>query len=410
MDDVEAPMSVLSSPTRGAPAPVADSRRIDDIDVLRAMALCGVLVSNLVEVFRVPWATDYDVPGSGRIDAVVGFLMRTAFQGTTITFTFSLMFGLGMAISSERVVSAAASAYRFLVRKQLVLLVLGLVHATLIWSGDILVSYAMVGLAFLPFLRCRPRTLVVVALLAVIVFVLPILPIFPTFTPAQAAARVAAQLEGYQRGSWLQVHAQRIAELKLNYLIHVHWWMVELSAFCLGAAIWHSGILKAPEKHRRALWIALLLGVISLAVICGARTGFLPRWRTVQPPLRQVLLFAYLLAYFELSLAYCAGILLLLQTSLWRRWLLLVVPLGQMSLSNYLMQSIVFGFVFYGYGLGQFGKWPVAITAAGGMVFYAFQAALSRLWLRHFRFGPVEWVWRSASYGKLQPFRKGRVK
>jgi len=221
-----------------------------------------------------------------------------------------------MAISSERVLSAGAPAYRFLVRKQLALLAIGLIHAILIWNGDILVGYAMVGLAFLPFLRCRPRTLLVVAVLGVIAFMLPHLPDFPTFTPASRPPRSATQLSAFQHGTWLQVHAQQMADLKFIYhYIAVHWWPPQLSAFCLGAAVWYSGLLKAPEKAPPRALVRAAPGVVSLAVICGSRVGILPRWRSVRPVLRPVLQFSYVLAYFGLAFAYGAGILLLLQTS-----------------------------------------------------------------------------------------------
>jgi len=385
------------------PSPIAGRERIDDIDVLRGMALCGVCVSNVVEMFRAPW--DYRPPGSGPIDDAVGAVMATAFQGNTITLTFSMMFGLGMAISSGRMLASGASDHRFLIRKQLILLAIGLAHAILIWNGDILGQYAVVGLLMLPLLGRGTRTLLVAALLMAIVFCLPIFPTRAVLPPDEVARQTAHALDAYANGTWLEVYVQRIMEWQgMQRVAVIRWIFGEGMAFCLGMAAWRSGILREPEKHLRMLRWTAILGVASLTVLVLRHVDLLPSGR---PPSSSFWLrFLYHLAYTELALAYCAGILLLLRQPLCRRWLLHVAPLGQMNLSNYLMQSVVFAFVFYGYGLGQYGKWPTAIAAVFAFGFYLLQVVLSAAWLRRFRFGPMEWLWRVMSYGRLQPLRK----
>ncbi|HWL88812.1 MAG TPA: hypothetical protein VNO21_23575, partial [Polyangiaceae bacterium] len=258
-------------------AAVSNAQRIDDIDVVRGMALCGVLVSNLVEMFRVPWGRTYQVPGTGRIDDYVDALMGTAFQGNVIHLTFSLIFGLGMAISSERVLATGASAHRLLVRKQLILLVIGLIHATLIWNGDVLVSYALVGLAILPFLRSRTRTLLLGALVMAIIFCLPIYPVRPSPESVENTQRVARALEAYQNGTWWDVQAQGMSDLRYmwRYAVARHLF-AEGMAFCLGFAVWRGGLLTAPEQHRRAMQWTLMGGAVSLIVVVLRYAGFLP--------------------------------------------------------------------------------------------------------------------------------------
>jgi uncharacterized protein len=89
-----------------------------------------------------------------------------------------------------------------------------------------------------------------------------------------------------------------------------------------------------------------------------------------------------------------------------RAWLAWAAPVGRMAFTNYLMQSVIFGWVFYGYGLGLFGRLGVAAALAIGTAVYALQVAFSILWLRRYRFGPLEWLWRSATYGTWQPLRR----
>jgi len=383
------------------PRPTSERERIADIDVLRGMALAGVLVSNLVETFRTPMGRQYRVPGSGPADDAVDFVMGTFFQGNTITLTFAAVFGLGMAISAERL--SATGAYRVLAKRQLILLAIGLLHGTLLWHGDVLTSYAVVGLCALPFLRQPPRVLLAVALAVAILFCLPIYaPRFP-HDPAERARRVAEALEAYPNGSWVVVEAQRLRDFRDMWKVAFpHWVFAELMAFCLGMAAWRARVIQ--DKPRRLLHGLLLAGIPSVALAILSYTRRVPSLNAPSAPFPLKLL--YLAAYTNLGFAYGAGIVLLLGRPFWRRWLLLVAPMGQMTLSNYLMQSIVFGFVFYGYGLGQYGRWPTAITAAGGVAFYLLQAFFSAAWLRRFRFGPAEWAWRSLNYGSWQPFAK----
>ena len=107
-----------------------------------------------------------------------------------------------------------------------------------------------------------------------------------------------------------------------------------------------------------------------------------------------------------LALGYAATVLALIAAGGWRlfAW---AAPLGRMAFTNYLLQSLIFGWIFYGYGLGLFGSLGIAAASAMGIGVYAFQVLLSRWWLRRFRFGPVEWLWRTLMYGTVQPMRIG---
>jgi uncharacterized protein len=143
-----------------------------------------------------------------------------------------------------------------------------------------------------------------------------------------------------------------------------------------GMAAWRSGILRKPEQHKGKLSLALLTA--TAAAIVGAALPI------------------------SLAVTYVTGILLLfpIVPSAALRGLAAV---GRMALTNYLLQSVILGFIFYGYGLGRFGRIGSASAASVGVALYLAQIISSSLWLRHFRFGPVEWLWRSLTYRRLQP-------
>jgi uncharacterized protein len=109
-----------------------------------------------------------------------------------------------------------------------------------------------------------------------------------------------------------------------------------------------------------------------------------------------------------LALGYGAGVLALAQLPVAGRWLSVFAPIGRMAFTNYLMQSAVFGFIFFGYGLGQFGRMGAAPAFVLGVAVYMIQMLLSAWWLRRYRFGPIEWLWRTLMYGKAQPMRVAR--
>jgi uncharacterized protein len=166
--------------------------------------------------------------------------------------------------------------------------------------------------------------------------------------------------------------------------------------------VWRAEIFQRPAEHRRLLVLTatagVLLGGSATAVMNGVPSGSPPElgaWGGVIDGLGGI----------ALALGYGAALLLLFERPGPRRVLGLLAPLGRMALTNYLGQSVIFGFVFYGYGLGQFGKMSITHAAILGVAVYVAQAVASAWWLRRFRFGPVEWIWRAATYGELPPFR-----
>ena len=379
------------------------SERIRVIDILRGLALFGVLIVNILSGFRVPmmWHIRGHFAGLRGIDYLVELLASLTLEFKALS-VFSFLFGVGMAIQTERAGRRNAGPRHFLFRRLAWLLVLGVAHLLLVWNGDILTLYAICGLFFLPLISAPWQVLLV---LGAAFITAPQFVGFgfdlPSGTAATDAIAQARQIYGNEgfvailRFRWHET-STLIAPLLVSVLprtVGLIYW---------GASAWRSGILSAPEKHRGMLTAVLVIGgVIGGAVTANdvwtASSGTAPL-----PMLNGI----HLDAAAVLAMAYVAALLLWLNSCPPSRFPRLA-SLGQMALTNYLVQSVVLGFVFYGYGFGLFGRIGSAASAGIGVVLYLTQLQLSRYWLQRFRFGPVEWLWRSLAYGRRQPMRQG---
>jgi uncharacterized protein len=169
-----------------------------------------------------------------------------------------------------------------------------------------------------------------------------------------------------------------------------------IALFLFGALAWRSGILQRASEHKR-----LLLGIAIGGVLFGGALTVAAQWRDLFVwPSREVM---DRLGGIVLAAGYAAGIVGLTSVPAGQRMLAWAAPVGRMAFTNYLGQSLILGWIFYGYGFGLFGKLSVSAAFTIGVVIYAMQAAVSAWWLGRYRYGPVEWLWRSLMYGSWQP-------
>ena len=371
--------------------PLDPSTRIDAIDVLRGIALFGVLAVNLVTEFRVSIFQQFlpDLAQGTSADRAVESFVSLALESKAFSL-FSLLFGLGLAIQFERL-ARSGSPLRWLVRRLAVLLVIGLIHLLLIWNGDILTEYALAGFVVLPFLFA-PRWALLAGCVAFILLylILPLLSLpVPWPTPAWMQQHVHEANAVYATGNAADVLRFSIREIHALLPLHIYVFPRTVALFLLGAFIWRTSLFKEAAKQE-----ATLFPVASVCLIVGwLLTSTAPNVLSALAPV-------------FLALGYAASVIWLMTSTTVGRWLEPVGALGRMAFTNYLLQSVVFGWIFFGYGLGLFGKLGAAPTIAIGVVVYGIQVLLSSWWLRHFRFGPVEWLWRSLMYGTRQPMAR----
>ncbi len=378
--------------------PITDAERCAPLDIIRGVALIGVLLVNLHSNFRISLSEDLlgASAEAGWPDRATNLAIATLLEFKAFTL-FSLLFGAGLAVFDERAERRGASPVKFLVRRLFVLLLFGLCHLLLIWNGDILTLYAVCGALVLPFLRLPAAGLGVVG---VAFFVLPYVTAwgfgFPSEKTLQALATEAARVyTGADVGGVIAFHLHETRWLILPLLIGVLPRTCGLMA--LGASAWKAGLFSHPDRHTRPLTAIAWIG----GAVGGTATLLLTLH--VPTPLPPALLNATSSA--PLALAYAAGLLLALQSSTVSPAAAPFAAVGRMALTNYLAQSIVLSVLFYGYGFGLYGRIGSAAAVGIGLSLYAAQLAFSVGWLKIYTFGPVEWLWRTLTYGYRQPMR-----
>ena len=381
------------------PRPVGFSERIDAIDVLRGIALFGVVAMNVVTEFRVSMFERFLFPKTplSPIDRAVETILML-FVDLKALALFSLLFGAGLAIQFERLAKTERRT-TLLVRRLVVLLVFGLIHLCLIWNGDILTQYALAGFIVLPFLF-GPRWLIVIAALASFGVYLGMQAFPPPgLWPGTAAlAQDAAEAHRiYPTAGLLDVLAFRLREIPLIAVLHAYIFPRTIGLFLLGALVWRTGMLRNPP--RRLLFAIAAAGIVLGAAFVLAHAG---RWIPAGP----IGALAEPVGIILLALGYGAAIIGIANLERGKQLLGWAAPLGRMAFTNYLAQSVILGWIFYGYGLGLFGKLGVTSALAIAVAVYIAQVFFSAWWLGRYRYGPVEWLWRTLMYGEAQPMRK----
>lgn len=402
--------------------PISEGDRLQIVDILRGFALFGILLVNMA-IFKAA----FGFGGPAALDDMP-LLDRLARQAITLLaegkfFTlFSFLFGFGFAIQMLRAQERGRPFVGRFSRRLLILLGIGLLHAFLIWYGDILVSYALIGFALLLFRNARPRTLLIWAAILLLGMTLVIGGLMGLFewsrtipgaveqiqqleqqTVAQFEQQFAEDQRVYGSGSYAEVVAYRARFMPTVYLSMIFQWPPVLAMFLLGLYAGKRGILHDPAAHlpllRRVRFWGLTLGFASSLLVVVLQ-GRLSLFGSTMTPLLN-----FSIAGPLLSMGYAATIVLLAQQPGWLRRLMPLAPVGRMALSNYLLQSLVATTIFYGYGVGLYGQWGAAAGLLLSVVIYALQIPLSNWWLSRFRFGPMEWLWRSLTYGRAQPLR-----
>ena len=192
--------------------------------------------------------------------------------------------------------------------------------------------------------------------------------------------------------------AQFMAPLLLGFLPQTAGLML------CGIAAWRSGVLREPQRYKRLLGTifvgALAIGATATSLQVFSRSS--GRTQAIPEGLLR------LCSFVPLAFSYAAGVLLWMTPARVTPVTALFASLGQMALTNYLTESVVLGVIFYGYGFGLFGRIGSALGLLIGVALYVSQLFFSRFWLRYYRFGPVEWLWRSLTYGRWQPMRGGK--
>ncbi len=392
----------MSTSTLQASKPTAPRERIVIIDILRGYALLGILLANIL-FFSSPtnliggpfsyWDTTLDQLFEG--------LTRVFVEGAFYSI-FSFLFGLGIALQLGRGEGDNARVAR--VRRRLLILIgFGLLHGLLIWYGDILLPYAVGGLLLLLFRRLRVPGLLVWAVLGLglstLIYLASALSSGAGGLPDWYSA--ANFLDTYRDGGYAEILALRarifaLDLLDLPFLLPNLLWL-----FLVGLVAGRLELFARIDDHLPLFGRTLVVSLLFALLLKGAYA-----WSLLHQDPLPIGLVSFGTGGPALAFVYMTGLTLLHRREFWQRLLRPLAAVGKMALTNYLAQSVICSLIFYGYGLGYYGQLGPAATFVIALAIYAVQIALSVLWLRFFRFGPVEWLWRTLTYGERQPLRR----
>lgn len=433
-------------------APVSQSERIVILDSLRGIAILGILLMN-IPGFALPEPV-YGDPSVlnewGTVNFKTWYFIEWFMEGSQRAL-FSMLFGAGIILfvtRQEKKVDGLWPADYFL-RRQLWLMVFGLFNAfILLWFWDILFHYACLGMIMFTFRRLSPKALIIGAAISLVLMtarenldafrdrkmiakgeVIAMMDTTVTKLTDQQKADLGAMTEFKEKtsaegkkkkmekslaavrggyGGFYEYQSERSFRGEINYLYYGGW---DILVFMfLGMAFFKNGVLMG-KASAKVYWGMFIIG-LGLGLV-------LSYFRLMPLIDHQFNYFDYTkdtpFEFYEISRTFRAigifGLIMLLYKSGWFKWLFtLMRPVGQMAFTNYLMQSLLVGLFFYGVGLGYFGKlerheiyYVVGAT-------WLLEIVWSHIWLRYFRFGPLEWAWRSLTYWKKQPMKKTNTK
>ncbi|MGP4073460.1 DUF418 domain-containing protein [Piscibacillus sp. B03] len=380
------------------------TKRYDSIDAIRGFSLLGILIVNLLS-FHSPHFMYGGLREfySGGIDAVTLFFIDIFAQASFYPL-FSLLFGIGIYMMYVRLKEKEVDAITILRRRMIILAGLGLIHGLFIWYGDILLTYGVIGLVSLLFLNRTNRSLLKWALsLLLIGTALLIMLMYPVRNEIADFSinhvSIEASYEQYTGGIG-DVFSQNLADWK--YANDPFMWFFSLfnilPMFLLGMFFYKNGWIKEPNVHKATIKKWLVVTFITFLVfkvlpyVNGNPLWFESAQDTIGGSALSIFFFLVgLLVFNGRNFQRIKGIL---------------SNVGRLSLTNYLMQSVIGVFIFYGIGLNLYGKLHAFTLIVIALVVFLLQIIFSRWYIQKFHYGPFEWLYRTFTYGQRQPFIK----
>ena len=395
--------------------PVPASERIQTLDIVRGFALLGILIMNMPG-FSASFFVEADGSHlwSGALDQRAEQVRDMLFSGK-FNSMFSLLFGIGFTIQLGRMLTRdpehGATLY---VRRLLVLAVFALVHC-LLWTGDVLHIYVVLGFGLLLLRNISNRAVVAMIVLLICypaiagtIRLLVMAPERVAMLVKEAQAIEASNNLAYGHGTFFDAVREHVREWTHMYTspwelwFFLGLWVQMATTMLLGFLIGRNGwVHRIPELMpvvRRLQWSALGLGVL-----CSLTFGIVSQYtRTPGPSSLKILVaMAYILSRLGMMSFYVLTVVRLAQLRTWQRRFQPIALTGRMPLTNYLLQTAICTTLFYGWGFGLWGRvGPALQLVLAFAMFFAVQVPLSTWWLRRFEYGPLEYLWRLGTYGK----------
>ena len=423
-------------------APVRAEERISSLDTLRGFALLGILLMNIVG-FGLHHAYDNPLVAGGAEgwNLWAWVTMHILAEGK-MRCLFSMVFGAGVVLLTARAEDRGAGSQvaDIFLRRNLWLMLFGAFHAYLLWYGEILYPYGMCALVLFPFRKLRPRTLIVMGAVMLLGIAAAngvsgyvamdtlrkgaeaeqLVKSGAKLTPEQEEVRkqreemlkqdrpspeeVEKANKQWRGNLWEVLKIRGKIVWRWHNLAYYHVLYFDLfSMMFLGMGFYKLGIFSAARSAGFYVWLALAGYAIGISV------NSFTAWTIVKSnfdlPTRMFCFTVYDVGRLSIALAHL-GVLMLLCRKGWFRFVLRpLTAIGQTALSNYVFHSVVCATLFTGVGFGLFGRLQRYELYFVVLTIWAVQMVISPIWLKHYRFGPLEWCWRSLTYWEKQPMK-----
>jgi uncharacterized protein len=423
-------------------APVSATERINSVDVIRGFALLGILLMNILS-WGLPLATEFNpsIAGGATGPNLAIWFVQMIFWDGKMRALFSMIFGAGIIILTARgEARGAKDTADIYYRRNLWLLAFGLVHAYIIWFGDILYPYALIALILYPFRKLSPKALLIIA--GVFFVLLTGGPIGKGHSFREVKEKALAAEAAEKQGKKLTDEEKAVVkqwndvmkdlkptpeQVKKDYDAQRGSYLTLLKHRAKIVSRWHGAPIYSPGLWDMLAMMLIGMAFLKMGVLSAERSfGFYGKllavgygiglplnawsaWEMMRhnwEPLDSIMYYAtYQPGRLLVALGHMSLLAIICKAGAFPFITRRLAAVGQMAFSNYITHSIVCGFIFYGYGfklMGQLQRWQLYIVV---VCIWIFQLIVSPIWLRHFYFGPLEWCWRSLTYWKKQPMR-----
>ena len=398
--------------------PVENTNRLQSLDLLRGIAILGILIMN-IQSFAMPSSAYNNPLAFGDLSGFnkITWILSHLFADQKFMSIFSILFGAGIVLITEKKELLTGSSVKLHYTRNLILLLIGLLHAHLIWYGDILVAYALCSFIVYPLRKLSPRKLLITGLLIVSVpsilnglfqFSLPYMPaselqdLRMDWAPTNELIEQEITAFSSSLSSQIKINSQKALFLETFVFLILFLWRAG-GLMLVGMALYKWGVLSAVRSrsfYLKSAFYSLTIGFP--IVIYGMYMNFTMNW-DFQYSMFTGSQFNYWGSLF-IAYGYISLIMVFAQSDNYNTIKKRLASIGQMALTNYILHSFIGAFIFFGIGFGLFGQIDRSFQMLIVSIVCILQYLTSEKWLSSYKFGPLEWVWRSLTYGKKQPF------
>ena len=402
--------------TQNFAEPMALQSRLLNIDIIRGIALLGILLMN-IQAFSMNFSAYSNPTSFGDLNGINFYVYYFShlFADQKFMTIFSILFGVGIVLMAENIEKKGGNPSKVHYKRMLILAVFGLLHAYLLWFGDILFPYALAGMIAYTARKKPVKFLFMTAFLSIgfcsvvmflTSFAIPLMEeadiqnLLAVWAPTQEMIDKDILVN---QASWLgQMEHRNFMASKMQTNVLFYMFRI-VGLMMIGMALFKLDFFGERFSNKRLTISAVVAFALGLVlIITGNQANFDSGWGLdsmmsgIQSNYWGSILMAY--SYMSLLIVFCRSSALMKLKGL-------LANVGKMALTNYLSHTLICGFIFYGWGLGFYGSFERSDMLLVVIGIWIFQLFFSNFWMSHFRFGPFEWLWRSMTYGKFQPLK-----